>query len=61
MHPELRHLAQSAVALETSLIVFVVGGSFIPFQYNEMVWHIVGLVIALRHFAEEQADPLAYP
>jgi putative inorganic carbon (HCO3(-)) transporter len=39
---------KSAVALETSLVVFVVGGSFVPFQYNEMLWHIIGLTIALR-------------
>lgn len=53
-HPELRHLAESAVALETCLIVFLVGGSFVPFQYNEMFWHILGLAIALRHIAERQ-------
>jgi probable O-glycosylation ligase (exosortase A-associated) len=44
-------LSQSAVALETSLIVFLVGGSFVIFQYNEMLWHCIGLTIALEELA----------
>jgi putative inorganic carbon (HCO3(-)) transporter len=46
-------IGKSGIALEASLIVFVVGGSFIPFQYNEMVWHIIGLSIALRQIASK--------
>ena len=46
-------LGKSAVALETSLIVFVAGGSFVPFQYNEMLWHIIGLSTALRQIVLE--------
>lgn len=46
--PELQHLVTCATALETSLVAFLVGGSFVPLQYNEMLWHIVGLSIALK-------------
>jgi putative inorganic carbon (HCO3(-)) transporter len=41
-------LGKSAVALQTSLVAFLVGGSFVTFQYNEMFWHIIGLTIALE-------------
>jgi probable O-glycosylation ligase (exosortase A-associated) len=47
-HPMLLHLSQSAAALETGLVVFIVGGSFLPFQYNEMLWHYVGFTMALE-------------
>ena len=41
-------LGQGAVALETSLIAFVISGAFLPSQYNEMAWHCIGLSAALR-------------
>jgi probable O-glycosylation ligase (exosortase A-associated) len=44
-------LNKSANALETSLIAFIVGGSFVPWQYNEMLWHVIGLSIALQCIA----------
>jgi probable O-glycosylation ligase (exosortase A-associated) len=47
-HPTLLHLSQSAAALETGLVVFIVGGSFLPFQYNEMLWHYIGFTIVLE-------------
>jgi hypothetical protein len=37
-----------------SLVVFAVGGSFVIFQYTEMLWHVVGLTMAL-HFLTEAA------
>lgn len=43
-----------ATALEMSLIVFLVGGSFLAFQYNEMLWHIIGLTIVLERLATQQ-------
>ena len=46
--PELGHVVTCATALETSLVAFAVGGSFVPLQYNEMLWHVVGLSIALN-------------
>lgn len=49
--PTLLALRQSAIALETSLIAFLVGGSFLPFQYNEMLWHYIGFTIVLERLA----------
>jgi probable O-glycosylation ligase (exosortase A-associated) len=40
-------LGQFAFALEAGLVVFFVGGSFLPFQYVEMLWHWFALTIAL--------------
>jgi O-antigen ligase len=45
------HLANFAFAIEAGLIAFMVGGSFVPFQYNEMLWHTFGLGIALNALA----------
>jgi O-antigen ligase len=45
------HVVHYAVALQTSLIVFAVGGTFLPFQYNEMYWHLIGLGAALEAVA----------
>lgn len=58
--PALLDLGESAVALQTSLIAFLVGGSFVIFQYNEMLWHMIGLTIALeRLVAQREAEILA--
>jgi probable O-glycosylation ligase (exosortase A-associated) len=57
-------LGQSARALEASLIVFLVGGSFVIFQYNEMLWHYIGLTIALAELATQlvsEASPSVPP
>jgi O-antigen ligase len=56
-NPQLSEKDKYATALEASLVVFVVGGTFLPMQYNEMLWHYIGLTIALenivtRHYAE---------
>jgi len=40
-----------AVAFETSLIAFMVGGSFVSFHYCEMLWHYFALTIALERVA----------
>ena len=45
---------KSAIAIQTSLIAFVVGGFFIPLQYNEMLWHLIGLSMVLRRLAGQQ-------
>ena len=37
-----------ATALEASLVAFLVGSIFLPAQYNEMVWHYIGLTLALE-------------
>lgn len=49
-------LLQYANSLEASLWAFIVGGSFLSFQYNEMAWHIVGLTIALGRIAEASTE-----
>jgi probable O-glycosylation ligase (exosortase A-associated) len=43
-----------ANALLTSLVVFAVGGTFLPLQYNEMFWHFMALGITLTFLAQEQ-------
>jgi probable O-glycosylation ligase (exosortase A-associated) len=54
---ELRHYAN---ALSTSFLVFAAGGTFLPAQYNEMLWHFVGMAIALHVIASSaEAGPAA--
>jgi probable O-glycosylation ligase (exosortase A-associated) len=55
--PELYHYA---AAIQTAFAVFIVGGSFVPSQYTEMLWHFFGLSMALRAIATETA-PAAAP
>lgn len=40
-----------AVALQVALVAAAVGGSFLPWQYVEMLWHFIGLSMALRVLA----------
>ena len=52
-------LGHYAFALEASLVAFVVGGTFLPIHYNEMVWQFFALGIALHRAcgtAEVSAD-----
>jgi len=42
-----RELEHFAVGCEAALVAFAVGGSFVIFQYTEMLWHVVGLTMAL--------------
>lgn len=51
-----RPLSVSASALEASLVAFLVGGSFVPLQYNEMFWHIIGLSIVLMRLAVQHRE-----
>jgi putative inorganic carbon (HCO3(-)) transporter len=48
-------LGPYAIALESSLIAFMVGGSFVSFQYNEMLWHFFALSVALDRVAVAEA------
>ncbi len=50
---ELSSLRLYAIALETSLVVWLVGGSFHIFQYNEFVWHYLTLTFVLRMLVRE--------
>jgi len=45
--PEHAHLRHYAFAIEAGLIAFAVGGTFLPVQYMEMVWHFFAVAIAL--------------
>ncbi|MGH7859782.1 MAG: O-antigen ligase family protein, partial [Candidatus Binatia bacterium] len=49
-------LRRYAIAIETGLGVFFVGGSFVVFQYTEMLWHFIGLSIALEAIAAKAAE-----
>jgi probable O-glycosylation ligase (exosortase A-associated) len=51
--PDHRDLRIYANALMTSIIAFSVGGTFLSYQYNEMIWHFIGLSIALTFLANE--------
>lgn len=44
-----------AVAIQTAFVACLVGGSFLPFQYTEILWHFVGLSMALRAMAMKAA------
>jgi probable O-glycosylation ligase (exosortase A-associated) len=60
----LADLGKAALAFEISLVVFIVGGSLVSFQYNEMLYHIIGLTIVVEQLAKRQitgttAPPLA--
>ena len=42
-----------AVALETSFVVFAVGGTFLNAQDSEMVWHFICLAFVLGSLGED--------
>ena len=44
-------LGAYAIAFETSMVAFMVGGSFVSFHYCEMLWHYFALTIALERVA----------
>jgi len=44
-------LVPYATAVQTSLIAFAIGGTFVIFQYTEMLWHFIGLTIVLQRLA----------
>jgi putative inorganic carbon (HCO3(-)) transporter len=50
-HPELGHLKLAATSLRLSLMVFLVGGSFLASQYQEMLWHYIFLAFTLDDLA----------
>jgi probable O-glycosylation ligase (exosortase A-associated) len=60
--PDLVRLVGYGTALEASLLVYSVGGSFVPHQYNEMLWHILALTIAFEGIVRDRlAQSLAPP
>jgi putative inorganic carbon (HCO3(-)) transporter len=48
-------LGAYAIALETALVAFIVGGSFVSFHYCEMLWHFFALTVALERAAVAEA------
>jgi len=50
-----REFYSFAVALQTGFGALIVGGTFLAFQYTEILWHFVGLSMALRAVAMETA------
>jgi len=47
--------AHYGTGLETALVAFIVGGTFVPFHYVEMLWHFLALTMALDNVAQAQA------
>ena len=56
--PELQNLAAYALAIEGGFIVAVIGGTFVIFQYVEMIWHYVALSSVIKHLAETRVKEL---
>jgi putative inorganic carbon (HCO3(-)) transporter len=48
-------LGRYAIAFETAVVAFMVGGSFVSFHYSEMLWHYFALTIALERVAVTEA------
>jgi putative inorganic carbon (hco3(-)) transporter len=57
-HPELSHFQLAATSLSLSFVVFLVGGSFLNFQYQEILWHYIFLSFVLENLAlQATMDP----
>lgn len=52
--PEAETLATYAKGIEAAMLAFVVGASFVPFQYNEFAWHLLALSVATGRVAREK-------
>jgi probable O-glycosylation ligase (exosortase A-associated) len=50
---ELARIASYMTALEGSLLAFAVGGAFVTFQYNEMLWHLLFLNFAVKRMLDQ--------
>ncbi len=57
--PEFEPLSRYAIALEAQLLVFAIGSSFVIFQYNELLWHTLGLTIALENVLRSKLETAA--
>ena len=49
-------LGAYARGLETSLIAFCIGGTFVSMQYSEMLWHYFALTMCLEAVAVKEAE-----
>jgi putative inorganic carbon (hco3(-)) transporter len=52
-NPSLLPIRQSAAAVSTSFVAFLIGGLFVNFQYQEILWHFIGLSIVLSELAKQ--------
>ena len=52
-------LGRYAIGMESSLVAFAVGGAFVSYHYNEMLWHFFGLTIVLERVAVAEAAAAA--
>lgn len=48
-------LGHYATGIESAIIAFMVGGSFVSFHYSEMLWHFFALTVALERVAAVEA------
>jgi putative inorganic carbon (hco3(-)) transporter len=48
---EILHFKLTASAVRIGLVAFLVGGSFLPFQYQEMLWHYIFITLVLKNIA----------
>lgn len=48
---EILHFKLTASAVRIGLTAFLVGGSFLPFQYQEMLWHYIFITLVLKNIA----------
>jgi len=53
-HPELINLAHFAVAIEGALVTFIVGGTFVNFQYVEMTWHTLAFSAVIDRLVDDR-------
>jgi len=60
--PDMKNLVIYGTALEGALVAFAVGGSFVPHQYNEMLWHFIALTVVLdRLVRDRMTSPIPVP
>jgi len=52
-------LGRYAIGMESALVAFAVGGAFVSYHYNEMLWHFFALSMALERVAVTQAAAAA--
>jgi probable O-glycosylation ligase (exosortase A-associated) len=45
-----------SVSMQSALTACMIGGSFVPWQYTEMLWHFIALTMALRTLALKAAE-----
>ena len=60
-HPSLQNLGFYAIAIEGALVTFAVGGSFVTFQYVELLWMVIDRLVAERAAALDATPRVAAP